>query len=1545
MKHTTLLSFFTFLFFIFSAQTSAADAVHWDSSTHVDHYVDANGDGVKDLLLQAVDDASSNALYFGSQLNFGTQYDTEQRLALEADLDGLSWSADKAQITIGFFNDDIFEDALVALPGAQKAYLLMGGKHGFVSFRRFDATQLLWLGDSEEAELYSGDFNGDGQSDLLVLMSQTGAHQVYHSQPDGKLELAQKRDKKSRWGMKKTEKLYIADFDGDGRDDVFALSKKKHKKHYIAYANKKGIFKRKNTQKIKADFAGYEWTDDGFSTALEEEGGQHYLVRLYNQNGGEDEEGRFIPDATDKLRHERCKYVYFMPKSKQAGTKCELKRKKRKKYKKRKKNRGNNAKADAVGIASASHDVTAMSATAGVMTSSDVATLSEPDELTTPPVSSVGAYPAVGQPFELSWAAVPNATRYEIWVSYPGSQMEYTNRYTSALKHRIVEHSEGGRFYYIKACNAQGCSSASPYKSVYVFNIPQFVTQFVASSDTVVASGNGDDSVTLSWSRPDGLIGSGGYYKILQIEPNGIQSWAKIGIPSTTTSQTVKLSGVNGGAGQYTYKIYSCNKTNAYCSGPSPYEVRVTLLPLNDGKKAVISNLSYTPVVASVGITQTFSFKYLDSSWCRSHNYSDNSGASVTYIGGPNETRKMSGTFSWSAYRSEPATWAFDVTCSNNVGSSTQHVSTIITANKKPIAYDDQKTVAYGEGAVVIRVLDNDVDADGHALTISSFTQPSVGTVTCSNKCTYAPPASGVNNAQTSFNYTVNDGWGGNYTAQVEIRLVSPIQDPVVTLAELQYAPQVVTVGQSQTFSFTYTDVRECKNNLGVVYVPNNGQLQSGTYVWGPILRDSPAVWDFSVTCSNNNSSVTRDVYGRIDPNEGPQATPDTFSVLQYTQNNLLSVLNNDIDANNLGLTVVQVTQPLNATVTITPDGDQVSYTPNADFVGTESFVYTIEDGWGNTSQSTVTVTVGEVPSGDPSLIAEYLFEDASNLAYDSSGRGNHATIDRLPVQGEGKIGKAMYTRNGAIKELPGFDKRQLVTINFWFKTDSNREFLYLMHQGYWDGGYPAWEFRPEILASGPIHFVTLGDNNVVRDLVYFYDRRKNYRDGRWHMMTIITDGTFMEGFMDGVQSGLDTSISGPDDWSADQPKSAKKVGSICYYGNDNCRHGYQYFDGAIDNYRMYNRALSREEITALYNEKPKPVNHPPSGEVDIVGQAGIGLTVSSDATTLNDVDGLGIFSYQWHRHQGEDVMDIGGATGPDYTVSEADVGHALSVTVSYIDGLGKRESMTSGLTPAVSSNLPPSISLINDIVAQEDTEIAPIPFIVEDIGASQSELLVSVESDAQSILPQTGITTTGDGAERTLTLVPAENAHGEVNITVTVSDGSLSNEVDFTLTIEPVNDAPTGRVVITGDAEIGSVLTADTQELVDEDGLGELSYQWKRGGNDIAEATLATYTVTQDDDGKLLTVEVSYTDEGGEQEQMESASVYIGEMVAGDWGQLGGEADDATQVSKTASASDFNGATPAQAGVSGGAASYHIPIVIPPGRNGVQPNVALNYS
>jgi Ca2+-binding RTX toxin-like protein len=91
--------------------------------------------------------------------------------------------------------------------------------------------------------------------------------------------------------------------------------------------------------------------------------------------------------------------------------------------------------------------------------------------------------------------------------------------------------------------------------------------------------------------------------------------------------------------------------------------------------------------------------------------------------------------------------------------------------------------------------------------------------------------------------------------------------------------------------------------------------------------------------------------------------------------------------------------------------------------------------------------------------------------------------------------------------------------------------------------------------------------------------------------------------------------------------------------------------------------------------------NNAPTGSVTIVGTPvqGDPLQISN---TLADADGLGTFSYQW-RADGEDIP---GATGTQLFPGQAQVGKLITVVVSYTDGLGTEESVTSAATEAVAN-------------------------------------------------------------------------------------------------------------------------------------------------------------------------------------------------------------------------------------------------------------------
>lgn len=108
--------------------------------------------------------------------------------------------------------------------------------------------------------------------------------------------------------------------------------------------------------------------------------------------------------------------------------------------------------------------------------------------------------------------------------------------------------------------------------------------------------------------------------------------------------------------------------------------------------------------------------------------------------------------------------------------------------------------------------------------------------------------------------------------------------------------------------------------------------------------------------------------------NSAPYAVADSASTSEDVPTTI-PVLDNDTDPNGDLLTIKKFTQPANGTVVLNPDGT-FTYTPNADFNGTDTFTYTVSDeasAWhvhglvsllfrgGHAPTTTVTIAVGAV--------------------------------------------------------------------------------------------------------------------------------------------------------------------------------------------------------------------------------------------------------------------------------------------------------------------------------------------------------------------------------------------------------------------------------------------------------------------------------------------------------------------------------------------------------------------------------------------------------
>ena len=88
-----------------------------------------------------------------------------------------------------------------------------------------------------------------------------------------------------------------------------------------------------------------------------------------------------------------------------------------------------------------------------------------------------------------------------------------------------------------------------------------------------------------------------------------------------------------------------------------------------------------------------------------------------------------------------------------------------------------------------------------------------------------------------------------------------------------------------------------------------------------------------------------------------------------------------------------------------------------------------------------------------------------------------------------------------------------------------------------------------------------------------------------------------------------------------------------------------------------------------------------------------------------------------------------------------------------------------------------------------------------------------------------------------------------------------------------PPNSPARGAPTISGTAQVGETLTADTGGIEDDDGLADAvySYQWLADGADISGATGDTYTLVADDQGKVISVRVSFIDDRDFEETLTS--------------------------------------------------------------------------
>ena len=285
----------------------------------------------------------------------------------------------------------------------------------------------------------------------------------------------------------------------------------------------------------------------------------------------------------------------------------------------------------------------------------------------------------------------------------------------------------------------------------------------------------------------------------------------------------------------------------------------------------------------------------------------------------------------------------------------------------------------------------------------------------------------------------------------------------------------------------------------------------------------------------------------------------------------------------------------------------------------------------------------------------------------------------------------------------------------------------------------------------------------------------------------------------------------------------------------------------------------------------PTP-NTPATGAPTITGAVQVGETLTADTSDIADDDGLNNvqYKYQWLA----DDSDISGATNATYTLATADEGKAIKVQVSFTDDEGNEGTLTSTATDAVSAapaaNSPATgVPTISGTAQVGETLMANTTGVADADGLSNVQYEYQWLADDADIAGATGLTYTLTDSEESKAIT--------VRVSFTDDEGNsetLTSTATGAVDARP-NSPATGAPTITGTAQVGQTLTADTSGIADADGLSNVQYdyQWLADDTDIAGATGLTYTLTDSEESKAITVQVSFTDDADNQETLTSGA------------------------------------------------------------------------
>ncbi len=310
-------------------------------------------------------------------------------------------------------------------------------------------------------------------------------------------------------------------------------------------------------------------------------------------------------------------------------------------------------------------------------------------------------------------------------------------------------------------------------------------------------------------------------------------------------------------------------------------------------------------------------------------------------------------------------------------------VITVMPLNTPPVA-NSQSVLTDEDTALPITLTGSDADLD--AITFTVVSQPAKGTLSgTAPNVTYTPSEN--SNGADSFTFLVNDGTVDSAIATVSLN-VTPINDAPVAVA------QSATTAEDAALSITLvgTDVDLDVLSYTIASQPANGTLSGNApnVIYTPNANSNGSdSFTFTVNDGTIDSAVATSSISVTPVNDAPVAAAQSVATAEDAALPI-TLAGSDADLDALSYTLVS--QPANGTLSGT--APNVTYTPNADSNGSDSFTFTVNDGTIDSAVATVTINV--TPVNDAPVAVAQSVTTEEDTAVSITLAGTDVDLDEL---------------------------------------------------------------------------------------------------------------------------------------------------------------------------------------------------------------------------------------------------------------------------------------------------------------------------------------------------------------------------------------------------------------------------------------------------------------------------------------------------------------------------------------------------------------------